>query len=69
MSRLEQPRSSRWSTAPTARCQADMVVHALRAGHAGTKPSHNAVFGTLPVEGARSADLAARAGDHPAVDG
>jgi DNA-binding MarR family transcriptional regulator len=42
--------------------QADMVAHARRAGFPGAKPSHNAVFGTLPVEGARSADLAARAG-------
>ena len=39
----------------------DMLEHALRAGY-DIQPSHNAVFATLPPEGARSADMAARAG-------
>jgi DNA-binding MarR family transcriptional regulator len=39
----------------------DMLDHALRAGF-DLQPSHNAVFATLPPEGARSADMATRAG-------
>ena len=39
----------------------DMLEHALRSGY-DIQPSHNAVFATLPAEGARSADMAARAG-------
>ena len=39
----------------------DMLEHATREGYE-IQPSHNAVFATLPAEGARSADMAARAG-------
>ncbi len=42
--------------------QADMVRSAHAAGYPEVKPSHNAVFGTLPSAGARTADMAARAG-------
>jgi DNA-binding MarR family transcriptional regulator len=42
--------------------QADMVRHARAVGYEAAKLAHNAVFGTLPVAGARTADLAARAG-------
>ncbi|GAA4080248.1 MarR family winged helix-turn-helix transcriptional regulator [Nocardioides kongjuensis] len=42
--------------------RADMVAGAHRAGFAEVAPSHNAVFATLPPEGARAADMAARAG-------
>lgn len=41
---------------------ADMVDSAHRAGHAGIKQTHNAVFATLGPEGMRSVDLAARLG-------
>jgi DNA-binding MarR family transcriptional regulator len=40
----------------------DMVEHAFREGYRELQPSHNAVFSTLPPEGARAADMAARAG-------
>ncbi|TNM36307.1 winged helix-turn-helix transcriptional regulator [Nocardioides albidus] len=40
----------------------DMLANAHRAGYAEIAPAHNAVFATLPPEGARSADMAARAG-------
>ena len=42
--------------------QADMVRHARAAGYESAKPAHNALFGSLPLAGARTADLAARAG-------
>lgn len=42
--------------------QSDMVHQAQTRGYGQAKAAHNAVFGTLPMEGARSADLAARAG-------
>ncbi len=42
--------------------QADMVRTGHRHGHPELKPAHNAVFGTLGPEGARAADMAARAG-------
>jgi len=42
--------------------QADMVRHARAAGYGTAKPAHNSVFATLPLAGARTADLAARAG-------
>ena len=42
--------------------QADMVRQARVRGWDRAKPSHNSVFGTLGYEGARPAELAARAG-------
>jgi DNA-binding MarR family transcriptional regulator len=42
--------------------QADMVRRAQADGHAEVKMAHNSVFGTLHAEGARAADMAARAG-------
>jgi DNA-binding MarR family transcriptional regulator len=42
--------------------QLDMVRAARREGYWDAKPSHNAVFGNLGLEGARSAWLAERAG-------
>jgi DNA-binding MarR family transcriptional regulator len=42
--------------------QGDMVRQARAAGHERARSAHNAVFSTLPLDGARSADLAARAG-------
>lgn len=42
--------------------QSDMVRAARNAGYPDAKPAHNSVFGTLGLEGARSADLAERAG-------
>lgn len=41
--------------------QLDMARQGLRRGYPGTKPAHSAVFTTLPLAGARTADLAARA--------
>lgn len=40
----------------------DMLANAHRAGYFEIAPAHNAVFATLPVEGARAADMAARSG-------
>ena len=42
--------------------QTDMVRAARAWGHDWAKPAHNSVFGTLPREGARTADLAVKAG-------
>ncbi len=42
--------------------QNDMVRQARAAGYEQAKPAHNSVFATLPLGGARSSDLAARAG-------
>jgi DNA-binding MarR family transcriptional regulator len=42
--------------------QADMVRQAQERGWDQAKPAHNSVFGTLGYEGARPAELAARAG-------
>jgi DNA-binding MarR family transcriptional regulator len=42
--------------------QADMVRQAQERGWEDAKPAHNSVFGTLGYEGARPAELAARAG-------
>jgi len=42
--------------------RADMLRAAHARGFAEIQPAHNAVFATLPPEGARSADMAARAG-------
>ena len=42
--------------------QADMVVQSHARGYPEIQPSHNAVFGTLPPEGARAADMAQRFG-------
>ena len=42
--------------------QADMVRTAHRRGHTDVKPAHNSVFGTLTEDGARAAEMAARAG-------
>jgi len=42
--------------------QADMVDEARARGWDHAKPAHNSVFGTLGFEGARPAELAARAG-------
>ena len=42
--------------------QQDMVRQARAAGYEQAKPAHNSVYGTLPLTGARTADLAARAG-------
>ncbi len=40
----------------------DMLTHAHERGFTQIQPAHNAVFATLPPEGARTADMAARAG-------
>jgi len=40
----------------------DMVRNAHARGFTEIQPAHNAVFATLPPEGARAADMAARAG-------
>jgi len=42
--------------------QTDMVRRAHADGHTEVKMAHNSVFGTLHAEGARAADMAARAG-------
>jgi len=42
--------------------QADMVVQSNNRGYPEIQQSHNAVFATLPPEGARAADMAARFG-------
>ena len=42
--------------------QADMVREAHARGHREIKLAHNLVFGWLPPSGARTADMAARAG-------
>ena len=42
--------------------QADMVRQAHERGYTQVKPAHNAVFGFLGEGGARSSDMAARAG-------
>lgn len=42
--------------------QADMVRTANEGGFTEIKNAHNAVFGTLPESGGRTADMAARAG-------
>ncbi len=42
--------------------QNDMVRQARAAGYDQARPAHNSVFATLPLSGARSSDLAARAG-------
>ncbi len=42
--------------------QSDMVRQAHADGHTEVKMAHNSVFGTLHAEGARAADMAARAG-------
>ncbi|WP_410790839.1 MarR family transcriptional regulator [Kribbella sp. C-35] len=42
--------------------QADMVRRAHAAGHTEVKMAHNSVFGFLHPDGARAADMAARAG-------
>lgn len=40
----------------------DMLTNGHRQGHTEIQSSHNAVFATLPSEGARAADMALRAG-------
>ncbi|HWJ11379.1 MAG TPA: MarR family winged helix-turn-helix transcriptional regulator [Nocardioides sp.] len=40
----------------------DMISSGHEAGFTEMAPAHNAVFATLPSEGARAADMAARAG-------
>ena len=40
----------------------DMVRNAHARGLTEIQPAHNAVFATLPADGARAADMAARAG-------
>jgi DNA-binding MarR family transcriptional regulator len=42
--------------------RADMTASAHRSGFTEVAPAHNVVFATLPPEGARAADMAARAG-------
>jgi DNA-binding MarR family transcriptional regulator len=42
--------------------QTDMVRRAHADGHTEVKMAHNSVFGTLYADGARAADMAARAG-------
>lgn len=42
--------------------RADMLREAHRRGHTHITPAHNDVFATLPLEGARASDMAARAG-------
>lgn len=42
--------------------KSDMLATAHRNGFTEIQPAHNAVFATLPPEGARAADMAARAG-------
>jgi DNA-binding MarR family transcriptional regulator len=47
----------------TARAlRTDMVRNAHARGFTQIQPAHNAVFATLPREGARAADMAARSG-------
>ena len=46
----------------TRALQTDMVRRAHADGHTEVKMAHNSVFGTLHAEGARAADMAARAG-------
>ena len=41
---------------------ADMIEQAHERGHTQIRPAHDAVFATLPEEGARISDMAARAG-------
>ena len=40
----------------------DMMREAHRRGHVQIRPAHDPVFATLPSEGARASDMAARAG-------
>lgn len=40
----------------------DMISSGHEAGYTEMAPAHSAVFATLPTEGARAADMAARAG-------
>ena len=40
----------------------DMLRHAHAMGHTEIQAAHNAVYATLPPEGARSADMAQRSG-------
>lgn len=40
----------------------DMLRHAHACGYTELAPAHNAVFATLPPEGARAADMASRSG-------
>lgn len=42
--------------------QQDMVRFAKESGYPDARPAHNAVFGRLPLKGARTSELAARAG-------
>lgn len=42
--------------------QQHMVQLAQASGYPHARPAHNVVFGRLPLEGARTSDLAARAG-------
>jgi DNA-binding MarR family transcriptional regulator len=42
--------------------RADMVRNGHARGYVEIQPAHNAVFATLPSDGARTADMAARAG-------
>ena len=42
--------------------QQDMVRFSHESGYPDARPAHNAVFGRLPLEGARTSELAARAG-------
>jgi DNA-binding MarR family transcriptional regulator len=47
----------------TARMMREEMITAMRArGYEWAQPAHNSVFATLPPEGARSADMAERAG-------
>ncbi len=67
MSRGDSPRATRTPLIALIHranrdLQADMVRQARAAGYEQAKPAHNSVFATLPVAGARTADLAARAG-------
>jgi DNA-binding MarR family transcriptional regulator len=40
----------------------EMANHAMKRGYAGARPAHNSVFATLPLKGARTSDMADRAG-------
>jgi DNA-binding MarR family transcriptional regulator len=67
MSRAELPRPDRKPLIALVdranrALQTDMVGTAHRRGHPEVKPAHNSVFGTLPADGARAADMAARSG-------
>jgi DNA-binding MarR family transcriptional regulator len=66
MSSLEPPIDRKPFIALVERAARNLGVDLLREsharGHTQTRLAHNAVFATLPSEGARASDMAARAG-------